>query len=119
MIVEDSKDAVPVSQTPNPYAQALATFHCQVWVDPPPFVHRQFSTAEELIVREQKECAYRAATNPTAWNMYLSLGRYVVDGYIFQAIMEDITLDPLQVHCMVYYHIRRCVIVRSPLQGEF
>ena len=103
MIVEDSKDAVPVSQTPNPYAQALATFHCQVWVDPPPFVHRQFSTAEELIVREQKECAYRAATNPTAWNMYLSLGRYVVDGYIFQAIMEDITLDPLQVHCMVYY----------------
>jgi hypothetical protein len=35
--------------------------------------------------------------------MHLSLGRYAVDGYIFQAIMQDFSLDPRQVYCLIFY----------------
>jgi hypothetical protein len=104
MIVEASTAATKVSRPPNLYNKALATFHCKEWIDPPTFISSSDETPEEAKAREDLETEYRAATNPTEWNMYLTLGRYAVDGYIFQAIMEDGDMDPLQAHCAIYYN---------------
>ena len=35
--------------------------------------------------------------------MYLSLGRYAVNGYIFQAIMEEFTLEPFHAYCVMHF----------------
>jgi hypothetical protein len=103
MTVEDSTAVTKVPRPPHHYAKVLSTFACTKWIDPPTFVPPHHATPEELTDRDQKEIQYRKVANPTEWKMYLSLGRYVVDGYIFQAIMQDFSLDPLQVYCLIFY----------------
>jgi hypothetical protein len=121
MIVEASTAAAKVSRPPNLYNKALATFHCKEWIDPPLFISPRYETPEEATAREQLETEYRAATNPTEWNTYLTLGRYAVGGYIFQAVMEDFDLDPLQAHCVIYYNYSyysdRCMEIPSKLKA--
>ena len=104
MIVEVSTADTKVSRSLNLYNNALATFHCKEWIDPPLFISPRYETPAEATAREQLETEYRSATDPTEWNMYLTLGRYAVDGYIFQAVMEDFDVDPLQAHCAIYYN---------------
>ena len=103
MTVDNSTSAAKGSKPPNLYDNAVADFSSKDYVAPSLFVRPSYKTIEDSTVREEKESAYRAATNPTAWNMYLTLGRYAVDGYIFQAIIEDFPLDSLQAHCVIYY----------------
>ena len=132
MTVEDST-AVPKAPRPqHHYAKVLSTFTCQKWIDPPTFVPPHHATpeeltardqkeTEELTARDQKESQYRKVANPTEWKMYLSLGRYAVDGYIFQAIMQDFSLDPLQVYCLIFYqysyHVDRLLELPPKLEA--
>jgi hypothetical protein len=104
MIVEDSTADAEAPPPPTLYDKALATLHCKEWIDTPLFIPPRYETPEEATAREQLEAEYRAAANPTEWITYMTLGRYTVDGYIFQAVMEDLDVDPLQAHCVIYYN---------------
>ena len=104
MIVDDPTAAAEVPRSPSLYDNVLVTLHCKEWIDPPLFISPSYETSEEATAREQLETEYRAAANPTEWNTYMTLGRYTVDGYIFQAVMDDFDVDPIQAHCVIFYN---------------
>ena len=50
------------------------------------------------------ETEYRKSTTPTAWNRYLTLGCYTVDGFLtFDTIMEESTTEHLKMHCLIWF----------------
>jgi hypothetical protein len=49
------------------------------------------------------EQEYRKSTTPSNWHRFLTLGRYSVDGFTFDASMEDLVADPLKIHCIIWY----------------
>ncbi|KAI2507666.1 hypothetical protein MHU86_6759 [Fragilaria crotonensis] len=67
------------------------------------------------------EKEYRDSTTPTLWHRYITLGRYVVDGFTFDSIMEDGVIDPLKMHCLVWYqyayHLDQKIDIPPKLQA--
>ena len=78
-------------------------------------------TNQERFVQISDETDYRHATDPTAWYRYFTLGQYVVSGHTFDNIMNNIEIDPLRVHCMIWYQymylIDRKVDIPTKLDG--
>lgn len=54
-------------------------------------------------IRALTELEYRNSTTPSNRHRYLTLGRYSVDGFTFDASMEDIVADPLKIHSIIWY----------------
>jgi hypothetical protein len=48
-------------------------------------------------------------TLPTSWHCYLTLSRYIVDGFTFDTIMEEGSINPLKMCCLIQnqyaYHL--------------
>ncbi len=44
------------------------------------------------------EQEYRNSTTPTLWQRYVTLGRFAVDGFTFDSIMEEGPIDPYAYH---------------------
>ena len=68
------------------------------WIDPPIFLSELPETSPETDIRLLGEKKYRESTNPTNWQRYLELGRYVVDGFTFGNSMESIDTEPKSAH---------------------
>jgi hypothetical protein len=91
------------------------------WIDPPVYVTNLPETTPESDIRSLAEQEYRKSTSPTLWHRYLTLGRYVVDGFTFDTIMEESTTDPLKMHCLIWfqyvYHLDQNIDIPPKLQA--
>ena len=87
----------------RPLEDLLTDFTISDWVDTPSYVTELPETTPESNIREMTEQEYRNTTSPTHWHRYLTLGRYVTDGFTFDANIAELSTDPLKVHCMIWY----------------
>ena len=78
-------------------------FSISEWIDPPVYKTTLPETTPESNLRAHTEHEYRSATTPTAWHRYVTLGRYVTDGFTFDSIMEECFNEPLKMHCLIWY----------------
>ena len=123
-----------MAEAPNPAAPQLTAvsvppddpifdFTCTDWLDPPSFVTTLPETTKESNIRSMTEKEYRDSTTSTAWHRYLTLGRYVTDGFTFDSIMADTLLDPRKVHCLIWfqysYHLDHKIAIPSKLQAWY
>ena len=77
------------------------------WIEPPPFAPQPSETDQERYKRLADETDYRNDTkDSTAWYRYSTLGRYVVDGPTFDMILDKSAVDPVQVHCLIWYQYK-------------
>lgn len=88
---------------PNPPDDPIFDFDISTWIDPPVYVTNLPETTPESNIRAMAEMEYRKSTTPTAWHRYVTLGRYVVDGFTFDSIMDEGSADPLKMYCLVWY----------------
>ena len=89
--------------TPNvPPDEPHFDFTVTEWIDAPEYVSN-LETSQDSDVRALAEDEYRKSTTPTAWHRYVTLGRYVVDGFTCDSIMAEGSGDPLKMHCMIWY----------------
>jgi hypothetical protein len=89
--------------TPNvPPDEPPFDFTVTEWIDPPKYV-TNLATSQDSDVRALAEDEYRTSTTSTAWHRYVTLGRYVVDGFTCDSIMAEGSSDPLKMHCMIWY----------------
>lgn len=95
-------------------------FDVSHWIDPPVFVTNLPETTPETNIRVLAENEYRTSTTPTLWHRYITLGRYAVDGFTFDSIMEEGIIDPMKMHCLIWfqyvYHLDRNIDIPSKLQ---
>ena len=67
------------------------------------------------------EQEYRNSTTPTLWQRYVTLGRFAVDGFTFDSIMEEGPIDPLKMHCLIWfqyaYHLDHKIDIPPKLQA--
>ncbi len=88
---------------PVPYDNDAFVFNATDWIDVPLYVSDLPETTPDTNIRAMTELEYRKVTTPSNWHRYLTLGRYSVDGFTFDASMDDIVVDPLKIHCIVWY----------------
>ena len=121
MIGTSAPDGSPIPPSLVPPDDAVFSFECTDWIDPPVFVTKLPETTPETNIRALAEQEYRKSTNPTAWHRYLTLGRYVVDGFTFDEIMDEDKTDPLKMFCMIWfqytYHIDHNIDIPTKLQA--
>jgi hypothetical protein len=98
----DSTDTklITMNAPPDEY---LSDFTVDDWIDPPVYVTYLPVTSSDSDIRAMAEAEYKKSTTPMAWHRFLTLGRYVVDGFTFDSIMEDGLRDPLKMHCLIWY----------------
>ncbi|KAI2506579.1 hypothetical protein MHU86_7894 [Fragilaria crotonensis] len=102
-MIDKSAPAVALPfDSPTPPHDPIFDFDTSTWIDPPVYVTTLPETTPESNIREMTEKEYRDSTTPTLWHRYITLGRYVVD-FTFDSIMEDGVIDPLKMHCLVWY----------------
>jgi hypothetical protein len=93
------------------------------WIDPPKFITTLPETTKESNIRSMTEKEYRDSTTPSAWLRYVTLGRYVTDGFTFDSIMSDILHDPRKVHCLIWfqysYHLDHTIQIPEKLQSWY
>jgi hypothetical protein len=86
-------------------------FYTSKWVEPSDFAPIPPETSDERYQRLHEETAYRHSTNPTYWNRYATLGRYVVDGHTFDLICKEFEDNPIHLHLLIWfqymYHVDR------------
>ena len=100
----DSDPAVSPLKPPSiPPDDPLFDFSTSVWIDPPDFKTNLPEITPQSNIRAQTEQEYRNATTPTAWHRYVTLGRYATNGFTFDSIMEEGSIDPLKMHCLIWY----------------
>ncbi|KAI2508456.1 hypothetical protein MHU86_5983 [Fragilaria crotonensis] len=87
----------------NPPDDSIFDFDISDWIDPPVYVTNLPETTPESNIRAMAEMEYKKTTTPTAWHRYVTLGRYVVDGFTFDSIMDEGSADPLKMYCLVWY----------------
>ena len=86
-----------------PPDEPLFDFSTTNWIDPPVFTTTLPQTTPESNIRAQTEKEYRSSTTPTAWNRYITLGRYATDGFTFDFIMSEGTTDPHKMYCLIWF----------------
>ena len=96
-------------------------FDTSEWIDPPTFVTELPETSPETNIRlllGDKE--YRESTTPTHWHRYFVIGRYVVDGFKFDSVMENFDIEPKSAFCAIWYqynyHLDRDMEIPVKLQ---
>ena len=95
--------AIKQKETIRPLEDLLTDFAISEWVETPSYVTELPETTPDSNIREMTEQEYRDSTTPTKWHRYLTLGRYVTDGFTFDASIDEMLTDPLKVHCMIWY----------------
>ena len=101
----DDPPAVYPHNDPTPtLVEAGFDFSITEWLEAPLYVSDLPETTPETNLRAMTEQEYRKSTTPSHWHRYLTLGRYAVDGFTFDASMDDIVADPLKIHCIVWYN---------------
>ena len=96
--------AAPQLSTPVvPPDEPTFDFTVVDWIDPPEYVTLLPETTPDSEVRALAEAEYRKSTTSTAWHRYVTLGRYVVDGFALDTIMNEGSSEPLKMHCMIWY----------------
>jgi hypothetical protein len=83
--------------------ETIFDFTVDDWIEPPVYVTKLPETTPDTNIRALAEAEYRKSTTPTAWHRFVTLGRYVVDGFTFDSIMEEGTCEPLKMHCLIWY----------------
>jgi hypothetical protein len=119
MTANDKPAAHPHKDSISPPVDAVFDFSVTEWLDAPLYVSDLPETSPETNLRAMTEQEYRKSTTPSNWHRYFILGRYAVDGFTFDASMDDIVADPLKIHCIVWYnylyHIDHSIDIPAPL----
>jgi hypothetical protein len=98
--------ASPVPDPSTATEESIFSFETSDWIDPPIFVTELPETSPETNhVRILGEKEYRESVTPTLWHRYLTLGRYVTDGFSFDSLMESIDTEPNAAFCAIWYQI--------------
>jgi hypothetical protein len=87
----------------HPFDDDVFVFNTIEWIDVPLLDPNSPETSPEANIRAKTELEYRKSTTPANWHRYLTLGRHSVDGFTFDASMEDYVADPLKLHGIVWY----------------
>ena len=96
--------ASPPKETIVSLEDFITAFSVSDWFDAPPaYVSDLPETSPESNIRTMTELEYRKTTTPTKWFRYLTLGRYVMDGFTFDSCIEEMSSDPLKLHCIIWY----------------
>lgn len=74
------------------------------WIEPPTLASICQETENELESRFLMEATYRQNATATSWYRYITLGRHAVDGNTFDMIWNEFEVDPLRVHCLIWYN---------------
>ena len=98
MTVDDPPAVVLHNNAIHSLVEAGFDFSITEWLDAPLYVSDLPETTPETNIRVMTEQEYRKSTTPSHWHRYLILGRYAVDGFTFDASMDDIVADPLKSH---------------------
>ena len=83
---------------------SIFSFDTDEWIDPPTFVTELPETSPETNIRILGEKEYRESVTPTRWHRYIVLGRYAMDGFTFDTLMENIDTEPKTAFCAIWYH---------------
>ena len=104
----DDSDAVvsPLKPPFIPTDDPPFDFSITEWIDSPVYKTILPETTPESNLRAHTEKEYRSATTPTAWHRYLTLGRYVTDGFTFDSIMDEASTEPHKMHCLIWYQFK-------------
>ena len=73
------------------------------WMILPKYVFNLPETTQDSDIRALAEAEYRKSTTPTTWHRYVTLGRYVVDGFTFDSIMNKGSIEPQKMNCLIWY----------------
>ena len=123
MIGAPNPDDPQLKAASVPPDDPIFDFSITDWLDPPNFVTTLPATTKESNIRLMTEQEYRDSTTPTAWNRYLTLGRYATDGFTFDTIMTDILIDPRKAHCLIWfqysYHLDHKITIPAKLQAWY
>ena len=95
------------SQVPDPSIvtdDSIFSFDTDEWIDPPIFVTELPETSPETNLRILGEKEYRDSVTPTRWHRYIVLGRYALDGFTFDSLMDSIDTEPRSAFCAIWYH---------------
>ena len=91
------------------------------WIEPPAYVTNLPATSPDSDIRAMAEAEYQKSTTPMLWQRFLTLGRYAVDGFTFDSIMEEGLSDPLKMHCLIWYqysyHLDQKIDIPPKLQS--
>ena len=91
------------------------------WIEPPVYVTNLPEMTPDSDIRVLAEAEYRKSTTPTAWHRFLTLGRYAVDGFTFDSILEEGSSEPLKMHCLIWYqysyHLDQKIDIPPKLQS--
>jgi hypothetical protein len=121
----DVTNASPVTASTSPTVPPLQDdtldFSTDVWFDPPPYITDLPEISPETNIHILAEIEYRKSAIPTEWLRYMTLGRYAVDGFTFNTIMEESTTEPLKMHCLIWfqysYHLDYQLEIPAKLQA--
>ena len=111
------------SQAPDPSIvtdDSIFLFDTTEWIDPPLFVTELPETSPETNLRILGEKEYRDKSTPTQWHRYMVLGRYAIDGFTFDSLMDSINTEPKSAFCAIWYqytyHLDRNMAIPPKLQ---
>jgi hypothetical protein len=103
MTVASDPSDTPPKETTMSLEDLLSVFSVSDWLDASTYVSDLPETSPESNIRAMTELEYRKATTPTKWVRYLTLGRYAMDGFTFDSCIEEMSSDPLKLHCIIWY----------------
>ena len=103
MTTHPNSTVIQQKETIRPLEDLLTDFTISEWVDTPSYETELPETTPDSNIRAITEQEYRNTTSPTNWHCYLILGRYLLDGFTFDANVAEMSTDPLKVHCMIWY----------------
>ena len=99
---------------------SIFSFETTDWIDPPIFVTELPETSPETNIRLLGEKEYRDKVTPTLWHRYIALGRYAMDGFTFDSLMDSIDTEPKSAFCAIWYqfnyHLDRDMEIPDKLQ---
>ena len=97
--------ASPVPDPSTATEESIFSFETSEWIDPPIFVTKLPETSPEINIRILAEKEYRESATPMLWHRYITLGRYVTDGFFFDSLMESIDTEPKAALCAIWYQL--------------
>lgn len=120
MIGGSTASASPVPSSLPPDNDPVFGFSTSKWIEPPEFDPKPPETQKDRNNRLHSETDFRNSHTPTAWHRYSVLGRYAVNGELFEMAWNESETDPIRLHSIIWYNyiyqIKRKMLVPDKLE---
>ncbi|KAI2501871.1 hypothetical protein MHU86_12563 [Fragilaria crotonensis] len=95
-------------------------FSTSKWIEPPEFDPKPPEIQKDRNNRLHSEADFRNSHIPTAWHRYSVLGRYAVNGELFEMAWNESETDPTRLHSIIWYNytyqIERKMLIPDKLE---